>query len=67
MIKLTSLQGEEFFLNTDLIERVEELPDTIITLTSGKKMRVVEDANTIVEKFINYKRKIQCLAEVQNE
>lgn len=67
MIKLTSLQGEEFFLNADLIERVEELPDTIITLVNGKKMRVIEDADTIVEKFINYKRKIQCLAEVRNE
>ena len=37
MIKL-HLKGSEFYLNADLIERVEELPDTLITLIGGKSL-----------------------------
>lgn len=58
MIQLTSLHGEEFFLSADLIERVEQIHDTLITLVSGKKIRVSEDVNTVVERYIEYKRKI---------
>lgn len=67
MIKLTSLQGEEFFLSADLIERIEEIPDTMITLISGKKIRVREDANAVVEKYMKYKRKIHRFSEVRDE
>ena len=67
MIKLTSLQGEEFFLSADLVERIEEIPDTMITLISGKKIRVREDANTVVEKYMEYKRKIHRFSEVRDE
>ncbi len=67
MIKLTSLQGEEFFLSADLIEKVEQVPDTLITLISGKKIRVREDADSVVEKYMEYKRKIHGFSEVRNE
>lgn len=67
MIKLTSLQGEHFYLSADLIEKVEEIPDTMITLINGKKIRVSEDANTVVEKYIEYKRRIQGFMEVRHE
>jgi flagellar protein FlbD len=58
MIKLTSLKGSEFYLNADLIERVEELPDTLITLIGGKKIWVSERAETVVDRIIYYKRSI---------
>lgn len=67
MISLTSLHGEQFFLSGDLIERIEEIPDTMITLVSGKKLRVSEDANTVVERYIEYKRKINGVMEVGHE
>lgn len=67
MIQLTSLQGETFFLSADLIERVEEIPDTLITLVSGKKLRVSEDAETVVERYTVYKRKIYGGLEVRHE
>ncbi len=67
MIKLTSLQGEKFFLSADLIERIEEIPDTMITLIGGKKVRVNEDANEVVERYIEYKRKIHRFLEVRDE
>ncbi len=58
MVKLTSLKGEEFYLNAELIEKIEEIPDTIITLTSGKKIRVSQKGSEVVELVINYRRKI---------
>ena len=58
MIILTSINGQKFCLNSDLIYKIEEAPDTIITLTDGKVLRVVDETDKIVEKIIEYKRKI---------
>lgn len=37
MINLTRINDISFTLNSDLIETIEEVPDTVITLTTGKK------------------------------
>jgi flagellar protein FlbD len=58
MIKLTKINNEEFYLNSDLIEFLESTPDTIISLTTGKKVIVRETANEVVEKIISFKSKI---------
>ena len=58
MIALTSVSGEAFFLNCDLIYRIDEAYDTIITLSDGQHIRVSEPATKIVEKIVDYKRKI---------
>lgn len=58
MIILTSINGKEFCLNNELIYKIEEAPDTIITLVDGKILRVIEDTDKIVEKIVEYKRKI---------
>lgn len=62
MIELTKLNGSKFVLNGELIESVEETPDTVISTTTGKKLVVTEKANEVVEKVIQYKRKIFCKA-----
>jgi flagellar protein FlbD len=56
MIKVTRLNGQLIVLNADLIEFVEEIPDTIISLTTGKKIMVQENAEQIIEKVIDFKR-----------
>jgi len=43
MIQVTRLNGTKFHLNALLIETVEETPDTIITLTTGRKFIVIEN------------------------
>ncbi|MBZ5735188.1 flagellar FlbD family protein [Nocardioides sp. TRM66260-LWL] len=48
MITLTRLSGSVFALNSDLIERVESTPDTIITLVDGKKYVVAESVNEVI-------------------
>ena len=40
MIELTKLNDIKFMVNADIIEMVEETPDTVVTLTTGKKMIV---------------------------
>ncbi len=42
MIEVTKINGTKLLINTSLIETVEETPDTVITLTDGKKIIVKE-------------------------
>lgn len=58
MIILTSLNGKEFCLNSDLIYKIRETPDTIVTLTDGKTLRVNESMREIIDKVVEYKRLI---------
>jgi flagellar protein FlbD len=56
MIKLTKAGGEDIIVNAEEIESVEGRPDSIITLRSGRKLRVNENNDKITEKVIRYKR-----------
>jgi len=56
MIALRRLNGDEFVLNSDLIETMESTPDTVLTLTTGKKMIVRNSLEDIVRKTIKYKQ-----------
>ncbi|RKD27781.1 flagellar protein FlbD [Caminicella sporogenes DSM 14501] len=58
MIYVTRLNHDVFALNCDLIETIEETPDTVITLTTGKKIVVAENIDEIIDKIIQYKRNI---------
>ena len=49
MIKLTRLNGDQFALNSDLIERIEESPDTVLTLVDGKHIMVSERLSDIID------------------
>lgn len=55
MILLTRLNHMTFYLNSDLIETIEETPDTVITLISGKKLLVVESAFEIIERIAAFR------------
>ena len=52
------LVRKEFVLNDDLIQTMEETPDTVITLTNGIKYVVKENCEEIKTKIIEYKRMI---------
>ncbi|HAB59802.1 MAG TPA: flagellar protein FlbD [Lachnospiraceae bacterium] len=60
MIEVTRLNGARFSINCDLIETVEETPDTVITLTNGKKFIVSENMEQIKKLVISFKKKIYC-------
>lgn len=58
MIELTKMNGLTFTVNADVIESVDETPDTVLSLTTGKKIIVKESRQEIVEKVVSYKRAI---------
>ena len=59
MIRLTRLNRVPLVLNSDLIEQIEVTPDTVITLTTGQKMIVLESANEVVRRIVAFRRAIQ--------
>ncbi len=58
MIELTKLNENKFILNADLIETIEETPDTVITLVSGKKIIVKESRQEVKNLVISYRKTI---------
>jgi flagellar protein FlbD len=58
MIPLTRLNHAPMVLNSDLIEHIDVTPDTVITLTSGQILRVRESADEVVERIVEYRRRI---------
>lgn len=57
MIKVTTLDKRTITVNCDLIERLEEVPETVITLVNGKKFMVLESMDEIIERVIQYRMK----------
>ncbi len=60
MIELTKLNDVKFTVNADIIELVEETPDTVVTLTTGRKIIVKESRQDITNLVISYRRAIFC-------
>ncbi|MBM7581386.1 flagellar protein FlbD [Caldicoprobacter guelmensis] len=60
MIKVTRLNGEEFYINPDLIQYIEKTPNTVITLTNDKKVVVKEEVEEVIERIVAFKRQIFC-------
>ena len=58
MIKVTTFRDTEIIINADLIESVEKTPDTIITLTTGKKLMVKQTVEEIVEAVVAYRQRV---------
>jgi len=58
MIQLTRLNRKTLWLNSDLLKFVENTPDTVITLTGGEKIVVLEDVETIVNRLIEFRRRL---------
>ena len=47
MIEVTKINGTKILLNSNLIETVEETPDTVMTLTDGKKVIIKESRHEV--------------------
>jgi flagellar protein FlbD len=59
MIRLTRLNHAVFYRNPDLIQEMEATPDTVITLTTGTRLRVQEGPQVVIDLVIEYKRRVQ--------
>jgi flagellar protein FlbD len=58
MIEVTKLNDKKIMINSDLIESVEETPDTVISFTTGRKIVVKESRQDIKNLVISYKKEI---------
>ncbi len=64
MIKVTHLMKDEaFYVNCELIEQMEETPDTVLTMLSGRKLVVAESTKEIVALTLEFKKKIHGTAD----
>ena len=58
MIRLTRLSHAPMVLNSDLIEHIDVTPDTVITLTTGQILRVLETADEVVDRIVEFRRRV---------
>jgi len=65
MIKVTRINGEPVVVNADFIELVEPTPDTVISLTTGKKMMVQETVDQVIERIVEYRARIGARTQPQ--
>ncbi|MDO9379138.1 MAG: flagellar FlbD family protein [Nocardioidaceae bacterium] len=62
MVTLTRLTGGPFALNADLIERVDQTPDTVITLVDGTKYLVRESLDEVVAAVRHFRSSVLAAA-----
>jgi flagellar protein FlbD len=58
MIEVERLNGSKYFLNPHMIESMESLPDLTITMLSGKKVIVKNSPEDIINKIVDYRKRI---------
>lgn len=56
LIELTRLNGTKFTINAEIIEMVEETPDTVVTTTTGHKF-IVKESRQEVANLVKLYRK----------
>ena len=67
MIVLTKINNAQIAVNSDLIQYIEETPDTVITMVNGEKVVVQDPMEEIIKKVVHYRRLINRLVELENE
>jgi flagellar protein FlbD len=55
MIRVTRFDQSELIVNADLIEFVEQTPDTVISMLTGRKVLVCETAEEIVQRVLSFR------------
>jgi flagellar protein FlbD len=63
MILLKRLNGTEFGINADLIERLEITPDTVVTLVDGTKYVVADTVDEVIDRIVAFRARILAAAE----
>jgi flagellar protein FlbD len=67
MFTLTRFTGEEFSINPEAIVSVEAAGDTLVTLVTGERILVREDPKEIRARFLQYKKEIHGVPEIERE
>ena len=65
MIRLTRLNSKPFVINADLINFVEETPDTLIVMANGDRLHVRESVDEVMDRTLAYRRQIYAVPVVE--
>jgi uncharacterized protein YlzI (FlbEa/FlbD family) len=65
MILITRLNGDEMYLNPDLIERIEATPDTVVSLVDGRKYVAVEPPPELIRRIVAFRASVLVTAETE--
>jgi flagellar protein FlbD len=58
MIKVTRLNGKEYYINPHQIEYIEVRPDTTLMMLSGKSVVVLEKVEEVIMRIVEYRKRI---------
>ena len=58
MIRLTRLNNRPLVVNSELIKFIENAPDTVITLVTGEKIVVLETAEEVIHRIVEYRQRV---------
>ncbi|MGH9377342.1 MAG: flagellar FlbD family protein [Terriglobia bacterium] len=58
MIQLTRLNKQPIVVNSDLIEFIENAPDTVLTLVTGEKVIVSESTQDILDRIVTFRQRL---------
>ena len=58
MISITRLNNHPFVVNSEMIKFIEQAPDTVITLMSGEKLIVLETPDQLIDRIVEYRRRL---------
>jgi flagellar protein FlbD len=58
MIHVKRLDDSELIINSDMIEFIEQTPDTIITLTDGKKILTKQTPEEVINMIIEFRQRV---------
>ncbi|MDR2070400.1 MAG: flagellar FlbD family protein [Treponema sp.] len=58
MVKVTRLDGKEYYINPHQIESIEMRPDTTLLMLSGKYVVVREPVDEVIDRIVAYRRRI---------
>ena len=58
MIRLTRINHSHVVLNSDLIEHIDATPDTVVSMTNGQKLVVLESIDDVVKRVIEFRRAV---------
>lgn len=67
MICVTRLNHTPVVLNDDLIEQIETTPDTVISMTTGQKIMVLESVDEILDRVVHFRRRIIATPSSENQ
>lgn len=58
MVKLTGMNHKEIIINEDNIEKIEEVPETVITMINGNKYIVEDTPDEVIDSVITFKKRV---------